>query len=70
MKKKVAILYSGAKVWGGVETYLLNLISEAEDIEFYLLSMGEWELAEKLKEKPVTILKNKRTNFSLPSQIN
>ena len=31
MKKKVAILYSGAKTWGGVETYLFNLLEEKNE---------------------------------------
>jgi len=54
MKKKIAILYSGAEVWGGIETYLWNLLSgENKEIDFYLLSMGEWELTEKLKDKVI-----------------
>lgn len=52
MKKKIAILYSGAEHWGGVETYLDNLLSEEnKDIDFYLLSFGRWELTDKLKDK-------------------
>lgn len=47
--KKAAILYSGARNWGGVETYLFNLLSEGNNsVEFYFLSMGEWELGKKL----------------------
>jgi len=67
--KKALILYSGARTWGGVETYLLNLLNEENDlVEFYLLSMGSWELTEKLSATlgdRVIVLPAKRSNLSL-----
>lgn len=50
--KKVAVLYSGARDWGGIETYLNNLLSNKKNnnIDFYLLSMGKWELSDKLSK--------------------
>ncbi|PIZ00164.1 hypothetical protein COY62_04070, partial [bacterium (Candidatus Howlettbacteria) CG_4_10_14_0_8_um_filter_40_9] len=69
MKKKIAILYSGAKNWGGVETYLSNLLlEENKDIEFYFLSMGKWGLTEKLSGilgDRLVVFSQKRVNISL-----
>jgi glycosyltransferase involved in cell wall biosynthesis len=46
LKKTVAVIYSGARVWGGIETYLSDLFHNAdpEAIRLVLVSMGEWEL--------------------------
>ena len=59
MKKKIAILYSGGKHFGGVETYLLQLLSNynKDEIELHLLSMGRWELTKKLENMKITIIK-------------
>lgn len=48
--KKVAIIYSGAKYWGGIETYLAQIFSSADRkrLELVLFSLGEWELTDKL----------------------
>jgi glycosyltransferase involved in cell wall biosynthesis len=44
--KKVAVLYSGGRQWGGIETYLLQLfrLNDGRLVDLVLLSMGEWEL--------------------------
>jgi glycosyltransferase involved in cell wall biosynthesis len=49
--KKIAIVYSGAKHWGGIETYLLSLFENIDSpkIELTLFSLGEWELTRKLR---------------------
>jgi len=48
--KKVAILYAGAKHWGGVETYLEQLFVGVDPtkLDLTLVSIGEWELGERL----------------------
>jgi glycosyltransferase involved in cell wall biosynthesis len=50
-KKKIAILYSGGKYFGGIETYLLNLFENIDKNEFSLelLSLGKWELSKRLE---------------------
>lgn len=50
--KKIAILYSGGKNFGGIEKYLIDLVSQANDesIEIRILSMGEWALTNRLRE--------------------
>lgn len=70
MKKKIAVLYSGAYVWGGVETYLKNLISDSSGLGFYFFSMGKWDLTDALKDKiEVEVLSGARINILLPLQI-
>ncbi len=63
-KKKVAILYSGGRYYGGIERYLFNLLTNAKDpeIELELLSLGEWKLTKKLRAKGInpTILNKRR----------
>jgi len=58
-KKKIAILYSGGKHFGGVETYLLQLYTtyNKDEIGLYLLSMGDWELTKKLENMGTNIIK-------------
>lgn len=50
--KKIAILYSGGKNFGGIESYLVNLFNsiDKKHFEIELLSLGEWALTDKLKE--------------------
>lgn len=48
---KVAVIYSGARHWGGIETYILHLFETVpKDFEITLVSLGKWELAEKIAE--------------------
>ncbi|GEM_PF-819262 len=49
-KKTVAVLYSGGRQWGGIETYLLNLfrLNPGDSIDLVLISLGEWELTRAL----------------------
>jgi len=51
--KKIAIIYSGAKHWGGVETYLELLFEHVDKskIDLTLLSLGDWDLTDKLRIK-------------------
>lgn len=52
-QKKVAIVYSGAKHWGGVETYLELLFANADNakVDLTLLSLGDWPLTSKVKSE-------------------
>lgn len=65
-KKKIAILYSGGKQFGGIESYLLNLFNNIDkhNFEVELLSLGEWMLTDNLKENEhqVKIFSGKRLN--------
>lgn len=51
--KKIAVLYAGARNWGGIETYIVQLFGniDPKKIELTLVSIGSWELDEKLKSK-------------------
>lgn len=63
-KTKIAILYSGARYFGGIESYLLDLFDNIDKkyFELELLSLGEWQLTEQLKKRghKVTIFSSKR----------
>ena len=50
LPKKIAIIYSGAKSWGGIETYLELLFANADraKVNLTLLSLGSWPLTRKL----------------------
>ena len=50
--KKIAVLYSGARSWGGVETYIEQVFQNVsrDTLDLTLISMGEWELSKKLKK--------------------
>jgi len=71
--KKVLIIYSGARVWGGIETYLESLFKyyDKKKLEFVLVSLGEWELTEKLKSQnhKVECLLGKRIRLQTVSEI-
>jgi glycosyltransferase involved in cell wall biosynthesis len=72
-KKKVAILYSGGKSFGGIEQYLVSLLGNIKDesIEIEVLSLGNWDLTQRLKEigiNPV-IFSDKRINLRAISEI-
>ena len=72
-KKKIAILYSGGKSFGGIEQYLMNLLDNIEDksIEIEVLSLGNWDLTQRLKEIGITpiIFSDRRVNFRVISEI-
>lgn len=65
-KKRIAILYSGGKYFGGIEHYLLSLFNNIDkrtfDIE--LISLGDWSLTKQLKQSShkVKIFKEARIN--------
>ena len=73
MIKKVLIIYSGAKVWGGIETYLENLFNsyDRKKLELILVSLGDWELTKKLSgaKHKVVILPSTRIRFKTVSDI-
>jgi glycosyltransferase involved in cell wall biosynthesis len=52
MVKKIAILYSGGKYFGGIEQYLVNLFNNVDekDVKLELLSMGKWDLTDQLSK--------------------
>jgi glycosyltransferase involved in cell wall biosynthesis len=56
--KNIAIMYAGAKYWGGVETYLMQLFEYADNnkIDLTLVSLGEWELCERLRTKGLKVI--------------
>ena len=64
--KRVAVLYSGGRQWGGIETYLANLLRLHDPTQIYpvLVSLGEWELTRALEQNGlaslVRILSSKR----------
>lgn len=66
-KKKIAILYSGGKYFGGIETYLLNLFNtiDKDDFGLELLSLGEWELTKRMEllGHKVVVFSPKRVNI-------
>lgn len=51
MAKKVAIVFSGAKYRGGMETYLINLFSyvDKSKVELNLFSLGQWDLVKRIE---------------------
>lgn len=65
--KKIAIIYSGAKYWGGIETYLSLLFENAnkKELDLLLICMGDWPLGAKIKEKggSVAEVSKKRINY-------
>jgi glycosyltransferase involved in cell wall biosynthesis len=67
-KKKIAILYSGGRHFGGIEQYLVNLFNQVDEdaIELELLSLGEWPLTERLKSdnRRVVMYSSKRVNLA------
>lgn len=72
-KKKIAILYSGGRYFGGIEQYLFNLFEyiDSEKYDLEILSLGEWELTSRLRSTnhKVSIFSNKRIDLSNISKI-
>lgn len=72
-KKKIAILYSGGRYFGGIEIYLLNLFDRIDKNKFdiKLLSLGRWQLTEQMKRggHKVVIFDKRRINFGTISEI-
>jgi hypothetical protein len=50
MVKKIAIIYSGSRFGGGVDTYYANLFKSysKKDVELVIISLGKWPLLDKL----------------------
>jgi len=72
-KKKVLIVYSGARIWGGIETYLENLFKyyNRDKLELILVSLGEWDLTNMLESKKnkVKCLPSKRIRIKTISEL-
>lgn len=51
--KKIAIVYSGGRQWGGIETYLKNLfmLYDRQRMHLFLISLGEWDLTRELEQQ-------------------
>ncbi len=66
-KKKIAVLYSGGRNFGGIEVYLFNLFQNIDKNKFdiELLSLGEWELNDRLRKAghDVVIFNGKRISL-------
>jgi glycosyltransferase involved in cell wall biosynthesis len=56
--KKIAVLYSGGRQWGGIETYLANLfrLYDPKEMELVLISLGEWDLTRALRHEGLSHL--------------
>jgi glycosyltransferase involved in cell wall biosynthesis len=56
--KKIAIVYQGAKYYGGIESYIeqLFLNIDRKNIELTLISLGEWELTKRLQTKKFKVI--------------
>jgi glycosyltransferase involved in cell wall biosynthesis len=56
--KRVAVLYSGGRHWGGIETYLANLfrLNDQARMEIVLVSLGEWDLTRALEQEGLSHL--------------
>lgn len=70
MKKKIAIIYSGGKYWGGIETYLENLFKyyDKNKFELVLLSLGEWEVTKRLSQKSKIENQNDKSKIKIFSK--
>lgn len=55
--KRIAILYSGSRTGGGVDTYLTNLFKyvDKSKVDLTLFALGEWNLTEKIKKAGCSI---------------
>ena len=73
LKKKVAILYSGGRYFGGIEKYLVNLFNniDGEKFELTLLSLGEWQLTKQMAKQghKVIALNGKRIRLGSINEI-
>jgi glycosyltransferase involved in cell wall biosynthesis len=70
---KVAVLYSGGRFYGGIESYISNLFNRvgSNNIEMELLSLGEWPLTRQLQKDgiKVTLFDKKRISLKTIIQI-
>jgi glycosyltransferase involved in cell wall biosynthesis len=70
---KIVIIYSGARYFGGIETYLKQLFTFIDENKFQLvlLSLGNWPLSDYLQKagKKVIILSGKRIRPETISEI-
>lgn len=65
-KTKVAVIYAGARFYGGVETYYGNLFRDVDRDKFdlTLFSLGDWQLADEVRKDGgnVIVLSGSRIN--------
>lgn len=73
IKNKIAIIYSGGQHFGGIESYLMNLFEniDKDSFELELLSLGDWQLTERLKRGGyrVVVFSDKRVNLGTISAL-
>lgn len=64
-KKKIAIIYSGGKYWGGIETIILNLFEhyDKNGMNLVMFSLGAWPLNEAVKEVGGEVVEFSKTRF-------
>lgn len=70
---RVAVVYSGARYFGGVETYLENLAKHVDPtmVDVRLYSLGEWELCARYRSlgRAVTVLSGDRIRWKTVSEL-
>ena len=68
-KKKVAILYSGGRYFGGIEQYLIDLFNNVDknDFDLELLSLGDWPLTERLTKEKHNVVRFSPKRINLKS---
>lgn len=66
-RKKVVILYSGSRNWGGIDNYLLNLFKyyDRSKVDLTLVSLGNWAVVREIEKQggKIKIFSGKRFNL-------
>lgn len=66
-RKRIAIVYSGSRNWGGIDTYLKNLFKyyDRTRMELTLLSLGDWKVTCDIEKNggKVEVFSGKRVNL-------
>lgn len=65
-RKKIIILYSGSRNWGGIDSYLLNLFKyyDRSKIDLTLVSLGNWAVVREVEKHggKIKVFSGKRFN--------
>ena len=58
-KKNIAIIYSGSRDGGGIDTYLKNLFAgyDKKKLSLTLVSLGDWRLTKEFEEKKYKVVR-------------
>lgn len=73
--KHVAVVYSGGRHWGGIETYLANLfrLYDRAQMRLLLVSLGDWDLTRELAQQGLAgdtrILSGKRVSLKTVAEL-